>query len=313
MAELAHGQRVETKLQRRAFDQIVVQIGGLQFPVRTGFVIDNPDCLPGETGRVILREHQIDLAVQLKLNELVAAIDISGGDGVTYYWPQARLRIDGDIAASGGGLPNAQIHLRQPRNGGPLSGTATIAPYAAGGARIALAPVTFAARRDGWTQVSTVALLDGPFGGGRVTGLRIPVDGRFGAGGGLVFGQGCIEARFATLQLGGLRLGATRLPLCPTGPAILYRRAGSPLQFGVATRNVSMCRSRASSRRRTFRRRAGEGADAAPAASATGCAENHHDNASRMGRRSHRRRDFLAGRRKARKVVSRQWRNTALS
>ena len=167
-----------------------------------------------------------------------AAIDVSGGDGVTYYWPQSRLRIDGDIATQGGGLPTARIQLRQPRSGGPMSGSARIAPYAAGDARIALAPVSFAARRDGWTQMSTVALLDGPFGGGRVTGLRIPIDGRFGAGGGLVFGEGCIDARFASLQLGGLRLGPTRLPLCPTGPSIAYRRPGRPLNFGVATRNV---------------------------------------------------------------------------
>ncbi|MCY7397695.1 MAG: YdbH domain-containing protein, partial [Sphingomonas bacterium] len=169
-----------------------------------------------------------------------AAINVSGGDGVTYYWPSGRLRVDGDIALQGGGLPTARIVLRQPRSGGAMSGTARIAPYAAGGSRIALAPVSFAPRADGWTQVSTIALLDGPFGGGRVTGLRVPIDGRFGAGGALVFGQGCIEARFATLQIGGLRLGATRLPLCPTGRAILSRFAGSPLQFGVATRNVQL-------------------------------------------------------------------------
>ncbi len=169
-----------------------------------------------------------------------AAIDVSGGDGVTFYWPSGRLRIDGDIAMQGGGLPTARIALRQPRSGGPMSGTALIAPYAAGGSRIALAPVRFAPRADGWTQLSTVALLDGPFGGGRVTGLRIPIDGRFGAGGALMFGQGCIDARFATLQIGALRLGPTRLPLCPTGPAILSRRAGTPAQFGVATRNIAL-------------------------------------------------------------------------
>ena len=47
-----------------------MQIRGLQFPGRTGFVIDNPDFLAGETERVILREHQIDLAVQLKLHAI---------------------------------------------------------------------------------------------------------------------------------------------------------------------------------------------------------------------------------------------------
>ena len=169
-----------------------------------------------------------------------AAINVSGGDGITYYWPSTRLRIDGNIAMQGGGLPTARISLRQPRSGGPMSGTARIAPYAAGGARIALAPVSFAARPDGWTQVSTVALLDGPFGGGRVSGLRVPIAGRFGPGGALVFGQGCIDARFTALQIGGLRLGPTRLPLCPTGAAILSRRAGGPVQFGLGTRNVAL-------------------------------------------------------------------------
>jgi hypothetical protein len=100
--------------------------------------------------------------------------------------------------------------------------------------------VRFAARRDGWTQLSTVALLDGPFGGGRVTGLRVPIDGRFGPGGSLAFGEGCIDARFASLRLGGLRLGATRLPLCPTGAAILYRRAGGPIGVGAATKNIKL-------------------------------------------------------------------------
>ncbi len=167
-----------------------------------------------------------------------AAINVSGGDGVTYYWPSARIRVDGDIATQGGGLPTARINLHQPRSGAPMSGSARIGPYAAGGARIALAPVNFAAQRDGSTRVSTIALLDGPFAGGRVTGLRIPIDGQFGMGGSLIFGRGCLEGRFATLQIGALRLGDTRLPLCATGPAILYRSAGGPVHFGVATRNV---------------------------------------------------------------------------
>ena len=34
---------------------------------------------------------------------------VSGGDGVTYYWPDARVRIDGNIAMGGGGLPRADV------------------------------------------------------------------------------------------------------------------------------------------------------------------------------------------------------------
>ena len=100
--------------------------------------------------------------------------------------------------------------------------------------------MTFAARRDGWTQVSTVALLDGPFGGGRVTGLRIPVDGRFGAGRRAGVRPGLHRGALRDAPARWPAAWSTGLPLCPTGPAILYRRAGSPLQFGVATRNVTL-------------------------------------------------------------------------
>ena len=169
-----------------------------------------------------------------------AHIEVGGGDGVTYYWPSGRLRIDGNVATSGGGLPDARLVLSQPRSGAPISGHADIAPMAAGGAKLTLGTVRFAGRRDGWTEVSTVALLDGPISGGRVTGLRVPISGRFGAGGALRFGEGCIDTRFASLSLGSLRLGSTRLPLCPLDGAILRKSAGGSLAVGAATRNVRL-------------------------------------------------------------------------
>ena len=91
-----------------------------------------------------------------------ARVMVSGGDGITYYWPDARVRVDGDIAMGGGGLPRANVSLRQPRQGGPMSGEARIQPYAVGNSRLALAPVTFQAARDGSTAVNTIAVLDGP-------------------------------------------------------------------------------------------------------------------------------------------------------
>jgi len=163
-----------------------------------------------------------------------------GGDGVTYYWPSYRLRIDGNLATAGGGLPSARVLLRQPRSGAPMSGFADIAPYAAGGARLTLGTVRFAARPDGWTQVSTVALLDGPIPSGRVAGLRVPISGRFGTGGALRFGEGCVDTRFASLTAGSLRLGPTRLPLCPADGAIVRRAAGGELAVSAATRNVRL-------------------------------------------------------------------------
>lgn len=169
-----------------------------------------------------------------------ARIAVAGGDGISYYWPGDRLRIDGTIGTAGGGLPRTRITLSRPRSGGPMSGTADIAPFAAGGAKLTLATVRFAGTADGWTRVGTIALIDGPVSSGRVTGLRLPIEGRFGPGGALRFGEGCIDARFVRLTLGALRLGPTRLPLCATGDAILTRPAGGNVDFAVASRNLRL-------------------------------------------------------------------------
>ena len=163
-----------------------------------------------------------------------ARLAVNGGDGVTYYWPSGRLRIDGNIAMQGGGLPTARIALSQPRSGGPMSGLATIAPYRVGNTRLALAPVRFAAGRDGSTQVQSVALMDGPVPGGFVRGLRIPIDAAFGGPREFAFGRKCIQASFADFRMGSLDLNPARLPVCPIGPAIAYKGRGGSLQFGAS-------------------------------------------------------------------------------
>jgi len=162
-----------------------------------------------------------------------AKATVSGGDGINYYWPAGRIRIDTSIAMNGGGLPNGRITLHQPRDGAPMSGVAEFAPYSAGGSRLALAPVRFAAARDGSTQVSTIALLDGPFPDGRVEALRVPISGRIGQGGSFAVGTGCAVVSFNALRMSSLRLGPTRLPVCPVGSAILSKSPNGPLRIGA--------------------------------------------------------------------------------
>jgi len=169
-----------------------------------------------------------------------ARVSASGGDGVTYYWPSGRLRIDGNFQTGGGGLPDMRIALRQPRSGAPMNGQAGIGPMAYGGSRLSLGTIRFAGRADGWTEVNSVALLDGPVAGGRVTGLRIPITGRFGRGGALRFGEQCIVAGFGSLSMSGLKLGPTRVPLCPIRGAILQRAPGGTMDIAAATRNLRL-------------------------------------------------------------------------
>jgi translocation and assembly module TamB len=149
---------------------------------------------------------------------------ISGGSGVTYYWPAGGLRIDGDIQMAGGGLPQGRVSLRQPRAGAPMSGVAEFAPYAANGQRLALSPIRFGPGPGGSTALSTVAELDGSFPDGRVQALRLPITGQIGHGGSFAFGTSCAVVSFNYLRMSALQLGPTRLPVCPIGPAIISKQ-----------------------------------------------------------------------------------------
>lgn len=160
----------------------------------------------------------------------------TGGDGITYYWPSGAVRLDGNFALSGGGFPDARLALRQPHIGAALSGAARVAPMRAGQARLALGEIRFNAAAGGRTRFSTILLADGPLGAGRVTGLVLPLRGWFGRGG-FALGEGCVAAGFRSLELQGLRLGPSRLPLCPTGPALVWQQ-GRAVRVGGELRGA---------------------------------------------------------------------------
>lgn len=162
-----------------------------------------------------------------------ARVRVSGGDGVTYYWPSAGVRIDGRIQMAGGGLPTGNLQLSQPRRSGGISGIARFRPYSAGGSTLSLEPIRFAATPGGATNFGTVASLSGPFPEGRVRGLRMPVTGTIGTDGSLLVGRRCITATVDYFEMRGLRLGPTRLPICPTGEAILVQRPGGSMRINA--------------------------------------------------------------------------------
>lgn len=165
-----------------------------------------------------------------------ARIGLAGGDGLTYRWPSGLTRIDGEVAVSGGGLPPTRLSLRQEQAGGPIRGTARMAALRAGGARLALDDIRFTAAPGGETRIDTVATLSGPIEDGRVEGLVVPVSARLDGRGGFAVGPECITARFSTLRIGGLRLSDGRLPLCPTGRALVWRAPGGGVEGGATIR-----------------------------------------------------------------------------
>jgi hypothetical protein len=168
-----------------------------------------------------------------------ARLRATSGSGLTYSWPAGLLRTDGSFALSGGGLPDARFTLRQSRAGGAIEGTGTVAPMAAGSSRLAFGPIRFVAEPSGATRIDTNAVVHGGFDGGRVEALSIPIRGRL-AGGGFAFGETCAPASFRRFQVETLVIGPSRLALCPTGRALVWRSPGGRVQGGAEMRNVSV-------------------------------------------------------------------------
>jgi hypothetical protein len=167
-------------------------------------------------------------------------VRVSGGDGVTYYWPSGRLRVDGLIEMAGGGLPQGKVLLRQPRIGAPMNGVARFTPYQVGASRLALDPIRFQASADGATNFDTVAVLDGPFPDGRVQAFRLPLNGQLGPAGAFSMGRGCIVTSWRFFRLRELEFGPTRLPVCPIGPAIVSKPANGDLRVAARLDNPQL-------------------------------------------------------------------------
>jgi hypothetical protein len=168
-----------------------------------------------------------------------ARLRATSGSGITYAWPSGLIRTDGAFTLSGGGLPTARFTLRQARAGGAIEGVGTVSPLAAGGSRLVLGAIRFVAEPSGATRIETSAVIDGSFDGGRVQGLSIPIRGRL-AGGGFAFGETCAPASFRRLQVETLVIGPSRLALCPTGRALVWRAPGGAVQAGSEIRNVRL-------------------------------------------------------------------------
>ena len=168
-----------------------------------------------------------------------ARVALTGGDGLSYRWPRGGVGVDGTFTLLGGGFPASRFTLSQSRIGGPISGRGTIAPIAVRGARLALGEIRFGAGGGGTTRIDTVATIDGPIEGGRVSGLVVPVSGRFGRGG-FAFGESCTRVSFRALRVSGLSLGPTRLPLCPTGRALIWQSGKGGVQGGALVRQLRL-------------------------------------------------------------------------
>jgi len=167
---------------------------------------------------------------------------IFGGEGVTYFWPKGQLRLDGTIEMAGGGLPAGSVTLHQADNGA-ISGFGNFRPYVVDGSRLTLSTLRLDAEANGATSFNTVAGLTGNFPGGQVRNLNLPINGTISPRGGILVGKQCMVLTWELLKMQALQIGRTRLPVCPTGAAIISKAPGGALRVGGRISNPALAGS----------------------------------------------------------------------
>lgn len=148
-----------------------------------------------------------------------------GGRGLAWQGQGGGWTADGQLDLSGGGAPTVRAAVTRTR-AGAISGTATLMPYAAGGARLALAPVDFRIASDGSARVQTVATVSGPLANGRVDDVRMPLSVQRSRSGAWRLDSGCTRLGWRRVAAGGLVLGPATVPLCATDGALVSLDGG---------------------------------------------------------------------------------------
>ena len=181
----------------------------------------------------------VTLTRLLAVAESGASVTLTSGEGAQFVWPNGGFTARGELVTGGGGLPDMRATLAQAAIGAPITGVATIAPYEAGGARLALAPVTFSAGLDGRTRIDSVVTLTGPLGGGSVEALRAPLAAQWDGRGSLAVNPDCVPVSVERLRVGGLDARGASTQLCPVDGAML-RVAGSWIGGGAKARDLRL-------------------------------------------------------------------------
>ncbi len=180
----------------------------------------------GGSGRLTLS------AVQLQ-SLSGAKIAMQGEKPIVWRWPVGGLALNGTAQLAGGGLPTSNIGLNN--NGG----TITIAPLVDGSTRLALTPVRFSYGR-GRLTFDTVATLDGPLGGGQVSGLILPIAVR-----GNALDLSCLPVQFTSYKISTLTLAPTKIGVCLNGgqahiaaPRLAGKLGSSPITLAAKSARV---------------------------------------------------------------------------
>ncbi|MBB6424478.1 YdbH domain-containing protein [Sphingopyxis sp. JAI128] len=140
--------------------------------------------------------------------------------GYLYGADERAVIATGRWSIAGGGLPSGTLSLDRSAKG-KVTGLASLDPYSAGTARLAMTPVRFSGGAGHPMRFEAVATLWGPFAGGRVERLSVPLRGYLAPTGTFALDGGCSRVAADRIEIGGIRLVRNAVDLCS--------RSGAPL------------------------------------------------------------------------------------
>ena len=148
------------------------------------------------------------------------------------------------LSLSGGNLPAMRLALTG-GSAGQWSGDIALDRYAAGGASLSVPKLAFAGRAGGAWTFDGRAQMTGPLPQGYVTGLNLPLNGRWD-GRNVSLYQSCQTVAFDSLKYTSLSLSRQSMRVCPQGGSIL--QTGTRTQINATLPSFAMDGSYAGSR-----------------------------------------------------------------
>lgn len=161
----------------------------------------------------------------------IGKVALTGGAGAVELDSPVELTINGRD------LPNIRLAMQQSGNGG-WNGNLVIAPYDANGASLAVPNLAFNGRPGGTWTFNGQARLSGPLSNGMISGLSLPIDGRYDARG-LALYDSCQNIRFDSATISSLTLRRQSLRLCPDGGRSMLTIGAGGTRFATNIANLA--------------------------------------------------------------------------
>jgi hypothetical protein len=159
--------------------------------------------------------------------------------GYLYGADEPAMIATGRWSIAGGDLPSGTLSLDRNADG-RVTGLASLDPYSAEGARLALTPVRFSGGAGGLMRFATAATLSGPLAGGRVERLTVPLNGYLAPTGALAFDGGCSRIAADRIEVSGFRLRRSAIDLCSRPGAPLLSAGPDGLRGYIRTPGIAL-------------------------------------------------------------------------